>query len=371
LARYSWLSIALLAGCALAPGMRMDEGAVEERARDARAPEAGVVQITPQLLVRLADERKVRAPAPARDPLAEQAASYEYRVAPHDVLSVTVWDHPELTIPAGEFRSAEATGHPVNADGTMFYPHVGIVRVAGMTLPEIRRVLAERLTKYVTNPQLDVKVAAFRGKKVHVTGEVVTPGPMPVTDVPLRVQDAIAFAKGLTPEAEPQRVTLSRGGRSYLLDLQALYEKGDLGQNWLVQDGDVIHVPDRNVNKVYVLGEVRRPSSRVMVKGRMNLAEAIGDSEGFDPATSNPGAVFVVRGQYEKPQVYRLDADSPDALLLASRFQLQPQDVVFVSATNLTTWNRVVSQILPTIQALWYTADAINRAEDARTVIIE
>lgn len=343
----------------------MNQGAVEDRAR---APEAGVLEITPQLLVKLAQDRIERVPAPARDPLAEEAASYEYRIAPHDVLTVTVWDHPELTIPAGEFRSPEATGYTVTAGGTMFFPHVGVVRVAGMTLPEVRKVLAERLTKYVTNPQLDVRVAAFRGKKVHVTGEVRDPGSMPITDVPLRVQDAIAFAKGLAPEAEPQRVTLSRDGKIYYLDLQALSERGDLSQNWLVQDGDVIHVPDRSVNKVYVLGEVKRPSSRLMVKGRMNLAEAIGDAEGFDPLTSNPGAVFVVRGKYESPQVYRLDANSPDALLLASRFELQAQDIVFVSATSLTTWNRVIAQILPTIQAIWFTADTVKRTEDVRVI---
>jgi polysaccharide export outer membrane protein len=359
----------VFAGCALAPGMRMDQASVSDRAEESGAPEAGVSRITPQLLVKLAQERRRRAPAPLNDPLAAQAATYEYRVAPYDVLSVTVWDHPELTIPAGEFRSAEATGYSVTADGTMFFPHVGVVRVAGLTLPEIRKLLAERLTRFVTNPQLDVKVAAFRGKKVQVTGEVMAPGTMPITDVPSRVQDAIAFAKGLAPEAEPRRVTLSRDGTIHVLDLQALYERGDLAQNWLLQDGDVVHVPDRSVNKVYVLGEVRRPSSRLMVKGRMNLAEAIGDAEGFDPATSNPGAVFVVRGHYERPQVYRLDASSPDALLLASRFELDPQDVVFVSATKLVTWNRVVGQILPTIQALWYAGDAVRRADDARTII--
>jgi polysaccharide export outer membrane protein len=363
MAKWAWLAVFVCAGCVLAPGMRMDEGAVEDRAEEAGAREPGVVPITPHTLVRLAQERLARPQVAAKDPLAQLAETFEYRVAPHDVLSVIVWDHPELTIPAGEFRSAEATGHPISADGTMFYPHVGVVRVAGMTLPEIRKVLSDRLTKYVTNPQLDVKVAAFRGKKVHVTGEVVVPGPMPYTDVPLRVQDAIAFAKGLTPEADPRRVTLSRAGKTYLLDLQALYEQGDVGQNWLLQDEDVVHVPDRNRNKVFVLGEVRRPASRLMVKGRMNLAEAIGDAEGPDPLTSNPGRIYVVRGHYEKPRVYRLDASSPDALLLASRFELEPQDVVYVSATRLTTWNRVLSQLLPTLQAIWFTAEAANRAE--------
>lgn len=366
MAKASWLCLLVMfTGCALAPGMRMDRAAVGDRAHSPGSREPGVRDITPALLVELARARTAANAKPARDPAVEEVGGYEYRVAPYDVLSVTVWDHPELTIPAGEFRSAEATGHPVNADGTFFYPHVGVVPVAGMTLPAIRKLLTERLTRYVQNPQLDVKVAAFRGKKIQVTGEVVQPAPMPITDVPLRVQDAIAFARGTTPDADLTRVTLSRGGKVHVLDLQALYERGDTGQNWILQDGDVVHVPDRSRNKVYVLGEVRRPASRLMVKGRMNLAEAIGDAEGVDPVTSNPGAIYVVRGRYERPEVYRLDAGSPDALLLASRFDLQPQDVVYVSATRLTTWNRILSQLLPTLQFLWMSTDAYYRAQNA------
>ena len=76
----------------------------------------------------------------------------------------------------------------------------------------------------------------------------------------------------------------------------------------MLQDGDVVHVPSREENKVFVLGEVRRPASKVMARGRMSLAEAIGDSEGFDPVTSNPGGVYVFRGRFEAPRVYRLDA---------------------------------------------------------------
>ncbi len=348
----------------------MNRGAIEDRTRSAGASEPAIVNITPSVIIGLVQAQRTTAPVPAKDPLAAIADSYQYRVAPYDVLSVIVWDHPELTIPAGEYRSAESTGNPVSAAGNIFYPHIGTVRVAGLTVDEIRTLLAQRLAEFVESPQLDVRVVSFRGKRIQVTGEVKEPGPVPITDVPLRVQDVIAAAKGLTPDADPQRVTLSRAGTTYLLDLQAMYERGEVGQNWLVQDGDVVNVPDRTRNKVYVLGEVRRPSSRLMVKGRMNLAEAIGDAEGFNPTTSNPGEVYVFRGRYEAPLVYRLDSSSPDALLLASRFELAPQDIVYVAATRLSTWNRVVTQILPTVQAIWYASDATVRAKAAGTVII-
>jgi polysaccharide biosynthesis/export protein len=350
---------AALSGCAsLAPGLHLSEGKLRERGTPEQPID--VVPITPALLVAQAEARVRAGAARVAEPAADPGP-YQYRVAPFDVLSVIVWDHPELTIPAGEFRAAETVGNAVQADGSMFYPHVGVVAVAGKTLPEIRALLTERLRKYVESPQLDVRVAAFRGKRVLVSGEVVAPSTLPLTDVPLRVQDAIVAARGFTPSAYPTGVTLTRGSRVIPLDVKALYEAGDVSQNWLLQDGDVLHVPSREDRKVFVLGEVRRPASKLMAKGRMTLAEAIGDSEGFEPLSSNPGGIYVIRGRYEAPQVYRLDATSADALLLAVAFELEPLDVVYVSTYALTSWNRVVSQILPTVQGIWQTVDLANR----------
>ena len=119
-------------------------------------------------------------------------------------------------------------------------------------------------------------------------------------------------------------------------------------------------MPSRHERKVFVLGEVRQPSSKVMPKGRMSLAEAIGDAAGFDPITSDPGEI-----DYEAPAVFHLDATSADALLLAVQFQLEPLDVIYVTQYALTDWNRVVVQLLPTVQGLWQTLDLGNRGVTA------
>lgn len=362
---------AVLSGCAITPGLRVNEGELRDRERavDGAPANLTIHAVTPALLMQQADLR-LRRPAPPADPLADRARAFEYRIAPNDVLSVIVWDHPELTIPAGEFRAAEAVGHPVTAAGTIFYPHVGVVPVAGKTLAEVREMLSERLAKVLQRPQLDVRVASFRGYRIHVTGEVTAPGTFPLTDVPMRVLDALGLARGPGPEANLREVTLVRNGQRTVLDLQAVNEFGEVSQNWLLQDGDVVHVPDRSTQKVFVMGEVRRPGSRLMVKGRMSLAEAINDAEGFDPLTSNPGGVYVFRGSYDKPSMFKLDARSPDAMLLASQFELQPRDVVFVSATPLTQWNRVVQQFLPTVTALWYSLDIATRSAQLPRVIL-
>jgi polysaccharide biosynthesis/export protein len=358
------LALVIVSGCSrVAPGLHFDRDAAE--ARGTAENPVHIAPITPRLLLEQATARAAQVVARPKDPLAATAADYEYRVAPFDILSVTVWDHPELTIPAGEFRDAALSGNSVTANGTMFYPHVGVFPVAGKTLPEVRTILTERLRRVVESPQLDVRVVAFRGKRVQVTGEVAQPATLPITDVPLRVQDAVAQVRGLTPEAWPRAVTLTRGGKVFALDLQALYEEGDVSQNWLLQDGDILNVPNRQQNKVFVLGEVRLPQSRVMVKGRMSLAEAIADSAGFDQVTSNPGGVYVFRGSYDMPSVFHLDAKSADALLLAAQFQLEPLDVVYVTPYKLTSWNRVVTQILPTIQGIWQSVDLANRGVNA------
>jgi polysaccharide export outer membrane protein len=353
-----------LSGCSLVgPGTRVSEGAITDRATAAQP--VTLEAITPALLTAQAERRAGAVASRPHDPSEGKTGPYLYRIAPHDVLSVTVWDHPELTIPAGEYRAAEVAGNVVQGDGTVFYPHVGVVEVTGRTLPEIRALFTARLKAWIENPQLDVRVVSYRGQKVQVTGEVVQPSTIPITDVPLRVQDAIAQARGLGPNAWPRGVSLTRNGLVHQLDLQATYAEGDLSQNWRLQDGDVLHVPTREQYKVFVLGEVRKPSSKVMARGNMSLAEALGDSEGFDPLTANAAAIYVFRGRYEAPHAYRLDASSADALLLAVQFQLEPLDVVYVGATRLTDWNRVVTQILPTIQGLWQSVDLGNRAATA------
>jgi polysaccharide export outer membrane protein len=104
----------------------------------------------------------------------------------------------------------------------------------------------------------------------------------------------------------------------------------------------------------------------------MSLAEALNETGGLEPSVANPGQIFVIRGDYAAPNIYHLDASSPDAFLLAAQFQLRPRDVVFVSTYGLAQWNRVIAQILPTITSLWTTYDLTTRAaESIRTGNIE
>ncbi len=286
----------------------------------------------------------------------------QYRVGPRDILNITVWDHPELTIPAGEFRSAEAAGNVVGEDGTFFYPYVGIVQAAGRTVEDIREELTRRLSKYIEFVQLDVRVAAYRSQRVYVVGEVAQPGVQLVRDIPLTVLEAINNAGGVNSDADLRNIILTRNDKTYSINLLSLYEGGDITQNVLLQHGDVLNVPDSALNKIFVLGETNfralgaagmgRSRSLVMNKARMTLTEALSEAGGLDQETSDAARVFVFRGGLGKPEIYHLNARSPDALLLADRFPLQPRDVVYIDRAEGIRWNQIIGQIQPTINLL-------------------
>lgn len=352
--------LVLAAGCAAAPGMYMDDSRVRmtDAAREsADRLEPELIPITPQLIRRQAQSRSGLASEPGE--LLQSPSDYAYRIGPGDVLTITVWDHPELTIPAGEFRDPELVGHLVSNEGTIFYPYAGTFNVAGLTTEEVRQVLQQRLDRYIQNPQLDVRVVAFRSKRAYVTGQVRQPGVLPITDRPLTVLEAINLAGGGTDEADLRGVILTRDDTVRRIDLLGLYQ-GKVRENLWLRDGDQVYVPDHYDNQVFVMGEVNVQSSVLMRNRTLTLAQALGSVEGLDQTTADPSRIYVIRGDLEQPKVYQLDARSPDSLLLSTMFELEPRDVIYVSIAGISRWNRVISQILPTVQTLWQTDRLVN-----------
>ncbi len=358
------VTCAVTAGCALSPGMKMDSSTPALiRAR------ADFFTIDDDVLRQLAQERLARQAAlQAARPAVATAPAYEYRVAPQDILRITVWNHPELTNPSG--TRDELVGRVVNADGRFFFPHAGNVQGAGRTVSQIRDDVAEGLRRIIKQPQVDVSVMQYRGQRVLLAGEVRNPGIQPINDVPPDLTEMLARAGGFTTEADLSGVTVTRGAQTLRVDVQSLYYKGDMHSNLRLQSGDVVNIPERRDNRVFVTGEVIRPAPLWMPRGRLSLADALAEAGGVNPLSSAAGQVFVIRANSEgtgttsasvaansgttdadRARIYHLDAASPNALLLADRFDLAPRDVVYVDTAPVVRWNRVISNIMPSALA--------------------
>lgn len=349
-----------LTGCAVAPGMQtyamreQSSVAMPSKPGDETPPANVSVKTINAELIQTIDTQQQQATAARQADTSNQQLidMYTYRLGPADIISITVWDHPELTIPAGSERSAVQAGTMIANDGTIYYPYVGVLKIAGKTLAEARVLLTEKLGKYIEDVKLDVRMAAFKSQRIYVVGEVNEPGIKNINDLPPTMLEMINRSGGFAPEADRRNITLTRDGKTYRVDLLALYENGDSSQNVLLEPGDVVNVWDRQLNKVFVLGEVNTPGSYLMNKHRKSLAEALSDAGGVDELTSNPGQIFVVRGGTESAEIYHLDARTPDALLLADRFALLPRDVIYVDAADIVRWNRVITNVSQTVSTL-------------------
>jgi polysaccharide export outer membrane protein len=345
------IAFSSLTGCSIVPGYDAYTLRTQGRSSvelpvstpEGRVPARIDVQtINAELIINIQQSQ----PEPSRQP-PPTISRADYRIGPGDVLNVIVWGHPDLTLPAGEFQTSREAGTVVGDDGNIFFPHAGLVKAAGLTVPQLRALLTEKVGRVIEDVQLEVRLSNFRSKRVYVVGAVEEPGVYPITDIPMTMIEAINQAGGFDEDADLSRVLINRNGQVIPIDLLALYEEGDLSQNQLLRDGDVVNVPDNALNKIYLMGEIRRAGTLTIERGRMTLAEALSDAGNINMGTANPYQIFVVRGG-PTPQIFHLAAKEPDALLLAEGFPLKRRDIIYVDTADLVRWNKFISNLLPT-----------------------
>ncbi len=345
-----WATVAAIAAtmsaCVLAPGQHMDS---RQFTREGTA-DSSHYRLVPITGKEIAMEAAGQAAAAVPQALLDYKPE-AYRVGIGDSLYITVWDHPELTSPAGTQQQSSANGRVVRPDGTLFYPYIGLIHAAGMTVEQLRADLSRKLAKYVEKPQVDVNIISFGEQRVTFRGAFLKTDPQPITVVPMTLAQAMGVATVNTDKADLTDVVLTRDGHDYHLDLDALNRTPHGSADIWLKAGDRVFLPYNDAMEAYVVGEVVHPMAVPFKTGRLNLTQAIGRAGGLNPLTSKGRAVYVIRGvenmEDDPATVYQLDAQSPSAFALASHFRIQANDVVFVGPADITRWNRFLAQLMP------------------------
>jgi polysaccharide biosynthesis/export protein len=239
------------------------------------------------------------------------AANAQYKLAAGDVIRISVYQSADLTL---ETRLTEA--------GTISYPLLGSVALAGLTVSEAEKRIADglRTGNFVKQPQVSVAVQQVRGNQVSVLGQVGKPGRYPLETGNVQLTDMIATAGGVVPGGADQVVVVgTRNGQPYRaeIDLPSVFGAGRRANDLTLQNGDVVWV--ERAPMIYMYGEVQKPGSLRLERG-MTVMQALAASGGLTQ-----------RGTERGLRVHRRDAEGKVRIIEpAMTDKLQAEDIIYI-----------------------------------------
>jgi polysaccharide export outer membrane protein len=219
------------------------------------------------------------------------AEDTNYILGPGDVLKITVYNNPDLTL---ETRVTE--------NGAISFPLIGEVQLSGITAQAAESKIAELLEngRFIKKPQINILVTQFQSKMISVLGSVYKPGRYPL-DRATNLTDLLALVGGATPDGSDLiTITGKSGKKDY--DLRSIIDKGDGSQNISLVGGEIVYVHSRDIS---VMGQVNRPGKYSVVGGVRTVADFLGVAGGINPS----GSDIVTVTTFRDGKLYRFEVD--------------------------------------------------------------
>ena len=247
-------------------------------------------------------------------------------LGPGDVLNFMLFDQPETA-------RTEVT---IGPDGRISYLQAVDVLATGLTVDELRTKFDGALARYYRSPRTIITPVQFRSKRYYLLGTVANSGVYQL-ERPITLIEAIARAGGLqTGVFEQNAVELAdlshsfviRGGRRLNVDLEALFQQGDLTHNIAIEPDDYVYFPSASANATFVVGAVI--SEGIVPYTRNSSVISVITARGGYAPKAYQSRVLVVRGSLNKPETFIVDTK---AILAGEQpdFKLEPKDIVYVS----------------------------------------
>jgi polysaccharide export outer membrane protein len=236
-----------------------------------------------------------------------------YVIGPQDNLSIIVSDETDLT---GKYR--------VDSDGTISMPYLGRVPLSGLSLAEAQDKVTALLKKdYLRNPQVRIEVDQFKARSVLVTGEVRTPGKVPLLGTTMSLLEALALAGSPTQNASNDVLVMHapKPGEKAPDPIQVNrkdLELGRVGRDLVLLDGDIVNVPV--AKRFYISGFIKNPGSFVLDTGT-TVGQAIILAGGLTD-----------RGSDRRLTVIRSVDGKPTEVSVKMEDQVQPNDEIKVKS---------------------------------------
>jgi len=281
----------------------------------------------------------------------------EYKIGAGDTLEITLW---EGTTPKRE----EIT---VRQDGKISFGFVEDLDVKGLTSSELDRLLTGYTREYVKNPRFDVTVKNYNSKFIRLNGAIAYHGPgtgpgkyrLTTKSTALEI---ITQYGGTTKDADLGDIKVHRkNGQTVSMNLFAAINRGDLSQDIVLDDGDLIFVPtlEEGGKRVYVFGEVKNPGAYTFTGAEMRLYDAISKAGGATVFESDDGT-RVVRGDPASPEIITADLKSlVEEGNLSQNVILASGDMVYVPRSGWGDINLYNQRIRPLMEMILWPARTV------------
>ncbi len=288
---------------------------------------------------------------PAHTP-GEYNTNRPYVLGASDVISVSVYLHPELSAPSLGAQSGLG-GVMVTSDGTVGLPLVGNIKVGGLTITQAQERIQSVYATYINNPNVTVQLVAPQSLRYYLLGEFSSPGVM-YPGHALDLLDALSLGGSVNlANADLYQAYVAKGTRKLPVDLHALLVDGDLSQNIVLDSGDTIVIPPSSTEDAFVFGSVGKPGAVPFQAGSLSLLQAlsVADMDLTNYSASKLGQIHIIRSNGNTAHFIIVDA----AKIVdgqAMPFQLEPGDIVFVPPNGLASWNQIINLLLPSLNTV-------------------
>jgi polysaccharide export outer membrane protein len=280
----------------------------------------------------------------------------EYILGPEDTVEVSVFRYDELKM--------EATISPT---GKIPYYLIGDVQAGGLTQFQLRDKIQHELAVFIKDPKVVVRITEYRSHKIFVLGQVASPGVYRMKN-DYTLLEAISSAGGITADAYLDGAYLVRDGRIVLVNFSDLIRRGNTEENILLLLGDIIYIPDKNDQKVYILGEVNKQSA-VPMREPLTLLEGITEAGGFT-LNANKKSIVLLRGNLSEPEIITIDAKRIlKESELAANIPLRRGDIVYVPSSLIADLERFAIRLSNILEPLLKIERGIILQDIARDVI--
>lgn len=362
--RYSFLlALSLgMSGCAITSGLQTYDLPAEGVFQTDAGTQVNVIKLTQHNLFALQTAQV----NPQKIAHLFNTRHKNYSLSPGDILSIYLWAYPEITPPTNAINNdlaAQSNGYQIDSNGYIQFPVIGRYKAAGKSLAQVNQELRNQLGRFLKTPDVVVRVLSYQGKRFSVQGNVVKGGQFYLSDQPVSVYTALGMAGGVNSQfGDNASLTLVRNGQTYVLNSVELEKSGYSLHNLLIQPNDTLYVNSRENQKVYVMGESGKNQSLPMREQGMSLSDVLGESLGLNPLSASRSKIYVVRSNsnHNITEIYQVDLTSIADFGLANQFKMQRNDIVYIDASGLARWQRVVNQIIPFSNAL-YSLDRLGQ----------